>query len=167
MFCGTVNPLPDGTYGYLDEPGMHRRWWTIEINQKVDFLHDIDMREVWREVASWVADGEEHWLDQETISALANRNGQENVKRNPYDDLLPRYFQEGRKFEWQTVTDVVEACHKGRLPTNLQSARTQCGQAISRLEPRPRKKHAKAGTLWFLPVPLDEPRRLDEEGPGI
>lgn len=54
VFCASVNQSD-----YLVDDTGNRRWWTIPA-KSIDYMHDIDMQQLWAEVHEWFKNGE-HW----------------------------------------------------------------------------------------------------------
>jgi len=64
VFGGSVNEER-----YLVDDTGNRRWWTVPV-QKVDYLHTIDMQQLWAEVLTIYKGGAQWWLTKDETEQL-------------------------------------------------------------------------------------------------
>lgn len=69
VFCGTVN---EGQYLH-DETG-NRRFWTIEVTDRIDSEHTIDVQQIWAQMFCEWQCGATHYLNSEEMRELNNSN---------------------------------------------------------------------------------------------
>lgn len=85
VFFASVN-----TAQYLVDDTGNRRWWTIPVTG-IDYLHDIDMQQVWAELHQQWAAGAQHWLLPEEQEALNSINEEHQVT-DPIKEKILRAF---------------------------------------------------------------------------
>lgn len=81
VFFATVN---DSNF-LVDHTG-NTRWWTIPV-QKVNYQHDIDMQQLFAQLACELSDGAQWWLSSEEEAEL-ERSNQEHRSSSVLRDLL-------------------------------------------------------------------------------
>lgn len=104
MFCGSVNPDE-----YLVDSTGNTRWWSLPVKE-CNFLHGLDMQQVWAQVRTWHIAGERYWLDRSEQAKL-NRLNEAMEKSNPVEDLLNTLF------EWETYDEDVKLGNVERKTT--------------------------------------------------
>ncbi len=85
IFGGSVN---DEKY-LVDDTG-NRRWWTVPVID-VDFLHTIDMQQLWAEVLTLFQSGEQWWLKKEEEEQL-NALNEEHEGVDPIREKISSRF---------------------------------------------------------------------------
>lgn len=74
VFCASVNQSD-----YLVDDSGNRRWWTIPA-KSIDYMHDIDMQQLWAEVYEWFKAGERwHLSDDEQAQLKAINESHEQI----------------------------------------------------------------------------------------
>lgn len=68
IFCASVNQSD-----YLVDDTGNRRWWTIPA-KKIDYMHTIDVQQLWAEVYEWYKAGERWHLTDEEQAQLRTIN---------------------------------------------------------------------------------------------
>ncbi|GGA14816.1 VapE domain-containing protein [Dyella caseinilytica] len=81
VFFASVNPEQ-----FLADDTGNVRWWTVPI-ARINYGHDIDMQQLWAEVATWYEAGERWWLDSDEEKRLERLNGQHQVA-SPIGELI-------------------------------------------------------------------------------
>lgn len=70
VFCATVNDP-----NFLVDSTGNTRWWTLPVTE-INFNHDIDMQQLYAQLAIDLENGAEWWLDPEEEKLLAEQNRQ-------------------------------------------------------------------------------------------
>ena len=125
VFFASVNPQ----HFLADETG-NVRWWTIPVTD-VNADHDIDVQQLWAEVAALFREGERWWLERDEEADLEGVN-REHESVDPLEELLLS------RFNWKlpgagaemTATDVLLAIGYDR-PTKTQA--TDCSRLLKKL----------------------------------
>lgn len=81
VFCATVN---DGSF-LIDKTG-NSRFWTIDVDH-IDYEHEIDMQQLWAQMADKFRSGERWWLNKDEEDLLAQVN-KEHMVVSHIEDLL-------------------------------------------------------------------------------
>lgn len=81
VFFASVNPEQ-----FLADDTGNVRWWTVPV-AAIDYNHDIDMQQLWAEVATWYEAGERWWLDGDEEAHLERLNGRHQVS-DPIGELI-------------------------------------------------------------------------------
>lgn len=135
VFFGSVNHLD-----FLKDPTGNRRFWVIEC-ESINFTHQIDMQQLWAEVAELYKKGEKWMLDQENAAQL-NKSNLRFQEIDPVEDKIRVYFEQAidEKVMWLTCT---ELCEKLSIrPVTQRETRTAARvlREISRFPPRLKHK---------------------------
>ncbi|HEV2680937.1 MAG TPA: VapE domain-containing protein [Rhodanobacter sp.] len=85
VFGGSVNEDR-----YLVDDTGNRRWWTVPVSA-VDYLHTIDMQQLWAEVLGRFKAGEQWWLTADE-TALLNALNEEHEAVDPVKEMIQRRF---------------------------------------------------------------------------
>lgn len=85
VFCASVN---DDKY-LVDDTG-NRRWWTVAVSY-IDFLHNIDMQQLWAELLLRFHAGEQWHLTAEENTALGELNA-EHEAVDPVEEMILTAF---------------------------------------------------------------------------
>ena len=84
-FAGTVNTLD-----FLVDATGSRRFWPVHVSScNVD--HDIDIQQLWAEVKTWWAAGEQYWLTEEE-DAVREGDSETYHFENPTTELVEEYL---------------------------------------------------------------------------
>lgn len=146
VFFASVNPQ----HFLADETG-NVRWWTIPVTD-VNADHDIDVQQLWAEVAVLFRDGERWWLERDEEAALEAVN-EEHESIDPLEEILQQRFNwnmPGKGAE-MTATDVLLAVGFDR-PTKTQA--TDCSRLLQKMTgSKPRRTANKR--LFKMPPELE------------
>lgn len=126
VFFASVNPER-----FLADETGNVRWWTIPV-VGVNYSHDIDVQQLWAEVAQLFRDGERWWLEADEEAKLEAVNA-DHAETDPLEELIRSRFLWGApktSFREMTATDVVLAVGFDR-PTKKQS--TDASRILERL----------------------------------
>lgn len=151
VFCGSVN---DERY-LVDDTG-NRRWWTVPA-LSVDYLHTLDMQQIWAELLTHYKRGVQWWLTKDEEDRLKALN-EEHEAIDPVKEKILRTFDFSdvsplRKLEL-SASEVLE--HIGYDKPSKQQA-THASKILKELVGEPR--HTKSGRLFALP------RKFREQAP--
>lgn len=160
VFAATVN---DERF-LVDNTG-NRRWWTIAV-RGLNFLHDIDMQQLFAQLAIDFEAGEQHWLTyaeakeleaynlrHRTVSAIAERI-------HDYIDLEMIGLDGGKP---KTAIEVLNEIGIGN-PSNVQCK--ECGGVLRELYGAPKRINGR--DKWRVHVrdasnPYKRPAQFDDE----
>lgn len=92
---------------YLVDTTGNRRWWTVTVSD-VDYMHDIDMQQVWAELLTVFRSGEQWHLTAAENAALSSLN-EEHGAVDPVEELVYGAFDFSRPGAGSamTATDVL------------------------------------------------------------
>lgn len=132
VFFASVNPK-----NFLADETGNVRWWTIPVTG-VNYEHDIDVQQLWAEVAELYRAGEQWWLERDEEEALAAINS-EHESVNPMEEMLLS------KFDWEaegaaramTATDALVSLGY-TSPTKGQA--TECSAILKKLTGKDARK---------------------------
>lgn len=138
FFFGSVNEV-----NFLTDPTGNRRFWVIEC-EKINNQHEIDMQQVWAEIAELYKRGEKWYLTSDEIDCLTSYN--ESFKAiDPIAERIRCHynwkvdFSDPKNVKWLTASDVCMEIGV-REPTNKQAraAGTELRKIakITKLEPK-------------------------------
>lgn len=133
VFFGSVNPRE-----YLKDDTGNRRFWTIEC-QALNSQHDICMQQLWAQIHTMWASGENHWLTNEELELLNSMNEDYKVL-DPVEELILSGLDweiSQSLWKWATVTDTLLEVGIDR-PTRTDT--TKAGAIISKLNNDQRKR---------------------------
>ena len=143
VFFASVNPER-----FLADETGNVRWWTIPV-VGVDYAHDIDVQQLWAEVAAMFRDGERWWLERDEEAALEGVN-REHESIDPLEEILLQRFnwaQPGYGIE-MTATDVLLEVGFDR-PNKTQA--TDCSRLLQRMTGA---KARKSGSKRLFRMPM-------------
>lgn len=87
-FIGTSNHSE-----IITDPTGSRRFWPIEIDS-ADYVHEVDMLQLWSQAFYLWKEGEQHWLTTSEQKELAKYN-EPYRKVHPYEEYINRFVQTG------------------------------------------------------------------------
>ena len=88
VFFASVNPR-----NFLSDDTGNVRWWTIPVIG-VDYLHKIDVQQLWAEVATLFRAGEHWWLERHEEASLELLN-REHEAVDPIEELILKRYPWG------------------------------------------------------------------------
>lgn len=142
VFFASVNPER-----FLADETGNVRWWTVPV-VGVNYDHDIDVQQLWAEVAAMFRDGERWWLERDEEAALEGVN-REHEAIDPLEEMLAQRFDWNRKGAGRemTATDVLLAVGYER-PTKTQA--TDCSRLLQKMTG---EKARKSGSKRLFKMP--------------
>lgn len=162
VFCASVND-PE----FLVDDTGNRRWWTIAV-KSIDYMHKLDMQQVWAEVYDHWIDGARWHLTKEEDAMLGAENADHEVV-DPIEEKLRRLYDwsmpQSDSFKKMTASDIlVELGHE--RPTRGQC--TLVGKLLKKLTGiMPKRGH---GGIRYHKIPpridQDEIDVWDEDDPA-
>ncbi len=125
VFFASVNPER-----FLADETGNVRWWTVPVTG-VNYTHDIDVQQLWAEVASLFRDGERWWLERDEEAALEGVN-REHEAIDPLEEMLQQRFDWKRPGQGteMTATDVLMLVGYDR-PNKTQA--TDCSRLLQKM----------------------------------
>lgn len=104
VFCASVNQTD-----YLVDTTGNRRWWTIPC-ASIDYMHDIDMQQLWAEVYEWFINGEVWHLtheEQEELKAINEGHEQIDPITEKINELCNSPDAQHQSRDWMIAGDVL------------------------------------------------------------
>jgi putative DNA primase/helicase len=142
VFAATVNDEK-----FLIDSTGNSRWWTIPV-ESLDYQHNIDMQQLFAQLAVELDRGEPWWLqgaEEAALTAWNKRHIVESAIAEQVRDYLTKYS--GRQPGRVTATEMLRLLGIQR-PTNAQCR--ECGRALrDALEP-PKRIHGI--DKWTVPI---------------
>lgn len=141
VFVATVNET-----SFLVDPTGNTRWWTIAVKD-LDFRHQIDMQQLFAQLAVALDGGAEWWLssDEETMLEAWNSN---HRAVSVIGEMLDQHIDRERGQQVSlTATQVLELIGIER-PTNAQAK--ECGAALREMFGEP--KRIQGRYKWHVPM---------------
>lgn len=155
VFCATVNDDQ-----FLVDLTGNTRWWTIPVT-KINYNHDIDMQQLFAQIAEGFNDGKEWWLTREEEELLEQHNMQHrkaSAIRDLVMDSLDLNKKDSNKLPAMSASEFLRRLEI-KNPSNAQAK--ECGAVLREHLGDPKKLN---GTYkWRIPL-LDEPIvRVDDD----
>ncbi len=101
IFAGSVNPKH-----YLHDDTGNRRFWTIEITERINPDHDVDIQQLWAQALSLYQAGERWFLTREENEILNNHN-EHYSSISPFEDLIRvKYDLDAEHNRPMTMTEI-------------------------------------------------------------
>lgn len=130
VFAATVNE-----WNFLVDPTGNTRWWTIPV-EKLDHGHDIDMQQVFAQIAVRYRDGEQWWLtdgEQQMLDSLnSNHQAASVIEERIREAIDPK----GRDARSLTASKVLHEIGI-KFPSNAQAK--EAGAVLRSIYGPPRK----------------------------
>lgn len=114
VFAATVNE-----WNFLVDPTGNTRWWTIPV-EKLDHEHDLDMQQVFAQLAARFREGEQWWLDEGEQAILDSLNSNHQAMSVIEERLRERIDRDAKNPIAMTATKVLEEIGM-RHPSNTQA----------------------------------------------
>ena len=124
VFYATVNQAD-----FLVDHTGNSRWWTLPVTD-IDYDHDIDMQQLFAQLAVDFETGEEWWLDPDEEQALARRNRRHNsfsLVRDLLSEAVNFDGQASDQDRYFTASELLKMVGLDR-PTNAQAK--ECGSLL-------------------------------------
>jgi putative DNA primase/helicase len=156
-FYATVND-----FSFLVDHTGNSRWWTIPVVE-IDYEHNIDMQQLFAQLAVDFRNGEPWWLDHEEEEELAYRNSKHNSFSLVRDKLSGTVNFEAKPTEvdrYFTASELLEMAGLDR-PTNAQAK--ECGSLLRSSFGDP--KRVQGRDRWRVPLleDVDEDDQMPEQ----
>jgi putative DNA primase/helicase len=132
VFAATVNE-----WNFLVDQTGNSRWWTIPVT-KLDFAHDIEMQQVFAQLAKLYHEGEQWWLTREEEDWLQAHNLQHQAVSVVEERIRARIDPNGKKPRSMTASKVLQEVGY-RNPTNSQAK--EAGAVLRSIYGQPTKNH--------------------------
>jgi putative DNA primase/helicase len=130
VFAATVNE-----WNFLVDPTGNTRWWTIPV-ERLDHNHDIDMQQVFAQLAARYRAGEQWWLDDGETQVLNSLNSHHQAASVIEERIRERIDPDGKKPRSMTASKVLEEIGY-RNPSNAQAK--EAGAVLRSLYGPPKK----------------------------
>lgn len=158
VFFASVNPKH-----FLADDTGNVRWWTIPVT-RINYEHEIDMQQVWAEVAQLYREGERWWMNAEEEAMLEQVN-KEHEAIDPVEEMILMRYEWGcdrqAAYTDRTATQVLQEIGYDK-PNKAQT--THCAGVLRKLTGKPARKSG-SNRLFSLPpkVPNPDHRRFHED----
>lgn len=114
VFAATVNE-----WNFLVDPTGNTRWWTIPV-EKLDHNHEIDMQQVFAQIAVSYREGAQWWLDDGEASILNALNKRHQAASVIEERIRERIDEKDKNARSMTASKVLEELGF-RNPSNAQA----------------------------------------------
>nr|WP_232366723.1 virulence-associated E family protein [Alteripontixanthobacter muriae] len=114
VFAATVNE-----WNFLVDPTGNTRWWTIPV-KKLDHMHEIDMQQVFAQLALDYHRNEQWWLTEAEQQLLESLNSHHHAVSVIEERIRERIDPLGKSPRFMTASKVLEAVGF-RFPSNAQA----------------------------------------------
>lgn len=158
VFFASVNPKH-----FLADDTGNVRWWTIPVT-RINYEHEIDMQQVWAEVAQLYREGERWWMNAEEEAMLEQVN-KEHEAIDPVEEMILMRYEWGcdrpAAYTDRTATQVLQEIGYDK-PNKSQT--THCAGVLRKLTGKPARKSG-SNRLFSLPpkVPNPDHRRFNDD----
>lgn len=158
VFFASVNPKH-----FLADDTGNVRWWTIPV-KRINYEHDIDMQQVWAEVAQLYREGERWWMNAEEEAMLEQVN-KEHEAIDPVEEMILMRYEWGcdrpAAYTDRTATQVLQEIGYDK-PNKAQT--THCAGVLRKLTGKPARKSG-SNRLFSIPpkVPNPDHRRFNDD----
>ena len=158
VFFASVNPKH-----FLADDTGNVRWWTIPVT-RINYEHDIDMQQVWAEVAQLYREGERWWMNAEEEAMLEQVN-KEHEAIDPVEEMILMRYEWGcdrpAAYTDRTATQVLQEIGYDK-PNKAQT--THCAGVLRKLTGKPARKSG-SNRLFSIPpkVPNPDHRRFNDD----
>jgi putative DNA primase/helicase len=143
VFFASVNPKQ-----FLHDPTGNRRYWTIEC-EAIDHSHNLDMQQVWAEIAADYKAGESWFLQPEEMESL-NAHNKDFEVIDPIQELIQTglsWSDAPSLWRWVSATDVLKEL--GRVTPTV----SECTKAAIVIRDMNGKKSKRTGSARMLLCP--------------
>lgn len=147
VFYATVNQSD-----FLVDHTGNSRWWTLPV-MAIDYDHDIDMQQLFAQLAVEFENGAEWWLGPEEEEALARRNRRHNsfsLVRDMLSEAVNFDVKATDQDRYFTASELLKMVGLDR-PTNAQAK--ECGSLLRASFGEP--KRVQGRDRWRVPMRED------------
>lgn len=143
VFFASVNDTQ-----FLKDDSGNRRFWVVETSE-IEYLHDIDMQQVWAHVLHLWRNGERSYLSADERQLL-DKSNEEYMEHDPMEEELGRYDWNAHSSTWRrmSATDILREL-KYTSPNRGQA--TQLGKYLRK---RGLVPHKSNGIRYFNVPPI-------------
>lgn len=158
VFFASVNPKH-----FLADDTGNVRWWTIPVT-RINYEHDIDMQQIWAEVAQLYREGERWWMNADEEAMLEQVN-KEHEAIDPVEEMILMRYEWGcdrpAAYTDRTATQVLQEIGYDK-PNKAQT--THCAGVLRKLTGKPARKSG-SNRLFSIPpkVPNPDHRRFNDD----
>lgn len=158
VFFASVNPKH-----FLADDTGNVRWWTIPVT-RINYEHDIDMQQVWAEVAQLYREGERWWMNADEEAMLEQVN-KEHEAIDPVEEMILMRYEWGcdrpAAYTDRTATQVLQEIGYDK-PNKAQT--THCAGVLRKLTGKPARKSG-SNRLFSIPPKVQNPdhRRFNDD----
>lgn len=147
VFCATVNDE-----NFLVDSTGNTRWWCIPVTS-INFMHGVDMQQLFAQAAKIFIDGESWWLSKEEEALLESQNSHHRTVSFLQERLiaildLTRFNENGLKA--MTASEILSEIDI-RFPS--QSQFKECHAVLRELLGQPKK--INGNMKWRVPMKQD------------
>jgi putative DNA primase/helicase len=147
VFCATVNEQ-----NFLVDTTGNSRWWTLPVT-KIDYDHDINMQQVFAQLAVDLRNGRQWWLTPDEERMLADENRGHRAVNVIEEKLLGEFDRDIPEEKWLNLSAIEVLRRIGYdKPTNPQCR--ECGGVLREHLGDPKK--IQGIMKWRVPM-LDDP----------
>lgn len=146
VFCATVNDE-----NFLVDPTGNSRWWTIPVTS-IDYQHNIDMQQLFAQVATYFAAGEAWWLTKSQEDMLEMQNKHHRSMSSIHERILAILALEHVNASGLPAMTASEVLLDIDIKSPSQSQFKECHAVLRELLGPPKKI---SGNMTFR-VPLKE-----------
>jgi putative DNA primase/helicase len=131
VLCASVNDKE-----VLRDKTGNSRWWMIPC-VKINYLHDVDVQQVWAEARARYESGEEWWLSPEEEARLTEENREFEEKEELEEILYAKLAWHEPRHMWteRTVTEILLEC--GYQVGHIRSFVSRAGKVLRALGASP------------------------------
>jgi putative DNA primase/helicase len=144
VFAATVNE-----WNFLVDPTGNTRWWTIPV-ERLDHTHDIDMQQVFAQLAVHYRAGEQWWLDEGEQQILDALNSNHQAASVIEERIREHIDPDPKKTRYMTASNVLKEIGI-RYPSNGQAK--EAGSVLRSIYGPPKKIQ---GSMKWKVALLDE-----------
>jgi predicted P-loop ATPase len=146
VFCATVNEQ-----NFLVDTTGNSRWWTVPVTA-INYEHDIDMQQVFAQLAIDLDKGAQWWLTPEEEALLTEQNREHRAVNVIEEKLLQEFDREIPPEKWPYLSAIQVLRRIGYdRPTNPQCR--ECGTVLRDQLGEPKK--INGSMKWRVPLQED------------
>ncbi len=151
VFCATVNED-----NFLVDSTGNSRWWTLPVI-RIDYQHEIDMQQVFAQLAIDLGKGAQWWLTSEE-EALLEANNKDHMAVSSIEERLLSIMDLELPKEDREKCTATEALQKIGISNPTNSQARECGGILRQHFGSPKK--IQGIMKWRLPIKRDSQYEL-------
>lgn len=156
IFCASVND-----HAFLVDPTGNTRFWTIPVT-KIDYQHNIDMQQLFAQIAIDYHNGENWWLDQHEERLLEQHNSEHRAVSAIRERLIGAIDHTGSIREPKAYSAMGALQRTGMPRPNNQQCK-EAGSILRELYGDPKK--IQGIYKWRVPFKKDKPDKYSQNLP--